>query len=119
MNRKFLYTISVLGLLIPFLTFSVQAQGTDIVSPAGEFPIVSEPITIKILIATGEAVSDFNDNAYTQWLEEKSGLDLEIEVVAATDAQTKLNIVLASGDLPDVLMGFTPTAGVVAYMGSK
>src|SRR5829696_6991543 len=106
MNRKFLYTISVLALLIPFLTFSVRAQDADIVTPAGEFPIVTEPVTLKILIATGEAISDFNDNAYTQWLEEKSGLDLEIEMVSSSDAQTKLNVLLASGDLPDVLLGF-------------
>jgi putative aldouronate transport system substrate-binding protein len=119
MNRKFLYTLSVLGLLIPFLTFSVRAQSTDIVSPAGEFPIVTEPVTIKILIATSEAISDFNDNAFTQWMEEKTGLDLEIEMVASTDAQTKLNVVLASGDLPDVLMGFGPTAGLVAEMGAQ
>ena len=94
MNKKLLSMVAAFGLLVPALTFSVGAQDTDIVTPAGEFPIVTEPITIKILIATGEAISDFNDNAYTKWLEEKTGLNLEIEMVAAA------NLVYFDGHFP-------------------
>ena len=116
MNRKLLYTIIVAGILL--LSFSVQAQG-DIVTPAGEFPIVTEPVTLKILLSNGEQVSDFNDNAFTQWLEEKTGVDLQIDVVNSTDAQTKLNLVLASGDLPDILLGFPMTPSLLAQQGGE
>jgi putative aldouronate transport system substrate-binding protein len=116
MNRKLLYTIIVLAMLA--LSFSAQAQG-DIATPAGQFPIVTEPTVLKILLSNGEQVSDFNTNAFTQWLEEKSGLDLQIEVVNSTDAQTKLNLVLASGDLPDILMGFPMTPSLLAQQGAE
>lgn len=120
MTRKQLYTLLFMGIVMSIMSMSVYAQG-DIASPAGQFPIVSEPVTLKILLYSTEQVSDFNKNAYTQWLEEKTGIDLEIELVSgsATDAQTKLNLVLASGDLPDVLMGFQMTPSLVAQQGAQ
>ncbi len=119
MNRKLLYTILLLGIIA--LSFSAQAQG-DIATPAGQFPIVTEPTVIKILLNAGDAhVADYNTNAYTQWLEEKTGLDLQIDVVigSATDAQTKLNLSLASGDLPDILLGFNPSSSLLAQQGAE
>jgi putative aldouronate transport system substrate-binding protein len=116
MNRKLLFILLLVGLLT--LSFSAHAQGS-IATPAGEFPIVTEPTVLRILLSNGEQVSDFNENAFTQWLEEKSGLDLQIEVVNSTDAQTKLNLVLASGDLPDVLLGFPMTPSLLAQQGAE
>jgi putative aldouronate transport system substrate-binding protein len=116
MNRKLLYTILMIGMLT--LGFSVQAQG-GIATPAGEFPIVTEPTVLRILLSNGEQVADFNENSFTQWLEEKTGLDLQIEVVNSTDAQTKLNLVLASGDLPDILLGFPMTPSLLAQQGAE
>ena len=118
MHKKLLSTMIAVAMLVPVLSFSAQAQG-DIATPAGQFPIVTEPTTLKILVSNGEQVSDFNKNAYTQWLEDKTGLDLQIDVVNSTDAQTKLNLVLASGDLPDVLLGFSPTSSLMAQMGTQ
>ncbi len=106
----------VLVMFMPILSFPAQAQG-DIATPAGQFPIVKEPITFKVLVSNGEQVSDFNKNAYTQWLEEKTGVNLEIDVVNTTDAQAKLNLVLASGDLPDILLGFSPSTSLIAQQG--
>lgn len=120
MTRKQLYTLLFMGIVMSIMSMSVYAQG-DIASPAGQFPIVTEPVTLKILLYSTEQVSDFNKNAYTQWLEEKTGIDLEVELVSgsATDAQTKLNLVLASGDLPDILMGFQMTPSLVAQQGAQ
>lgn len=112
------YIVLIVVILMMSVGISLQAQ-EDIVTPAGEFPIVTEPVTLKILLSNGEQVSDFNTNAYTQWLEEKTGVDLQIDVVASTDAQVKLNLVLASGDLPDILLGFNPSSSLMAQMGAE
>jgi putative aldouronate transport system substrate-binding protein len=117
MNKKLFSIIIMMGMLL--LSFSAQAQSSDIATPAGQFPVVTEPVTLKILVSNGEQISDFNKNAYTQWLEEKTGIDLQIDVVNSTDAQTKLNLVLASGDLPDVLLGFSPSSSLMAQMGAE
>jgi putative aldouronate transport system substrate-binding protein len=116
MTKKLIYALLAVALLLPAMTF---AQGGDIATPAGTFPVVNEPTVLKILVSNGEQVSDFNTNAYTQWLEEKTGIDLQIEVVNSTDAQTKLNLVLASGDLPDILLGFTPSSSLMAQQGAQ
>jgi len=50
MYRKLLYKIVVLGMLISAPSLSAQAQGDSIVTPAGQFPIVTEPVTLKILL---------------------------------------------------------------------
>ena len=36
------------------------------VSPAGEFPIVSEPLTIKAFLCPNSSVKDYNDNEYAR-----------------------------------------------------
>ncbi len=119
MSKKLIRTLIVLALLVPILNFTAQAQGGDIASPAGQFPVVKEKVTFKVLVANGEQISDFNDNAYTKWLEEKTGIDLQIDVVNRTDEQAKLNLVLASGDLPHILLGFGPQPSLIAQQGAQ
>jgi putative aldouronate transport system substrate-binding protein len=116
MNRRLLFSVLVALLLI--LGIAVQAQD-DIVTPAGEFPIVTQPTTLRILLSSGANVADYNTNDYTQWLEEKTGVDLQIEVVTSSDAQTKLNLALASGDLPDILLGFPVTPSLLSQQGAE
>lgn len=80
----------------------------DAVSPAGEFPIVKEKITLKVLLAQTNGVSDYADNEYTKWLEEKTNIHLEFDIAPmnSDEAKQKLNLVLASGQLPDVIINF-------------
>src|SRR5260221_10533468 len=119
MTKNLLRTLLILALLMPILSFTAHAQGGDIATPAGQFPIVKQPITFKVLVANGEQISDFNKNAYTQWLEQKTGVTLQIDVVNRTDEQAKLNLVLASGDLPDILLGFGPQSSLIAQQGAQ
>lgn len=80
----------------------------DMVTPAGSFPIVKDKITLKVLIRASNGVSDYEVNDFTQWLEEKSGIDLVFDVAPnnSDEARQKLNLVLASGELPDVIINF-------------
>jgi len=80
------------------------ASGVE-VSPAGEFPVVEEPITIKAFVCPTNMVKDYKENEFTYWLEDLTGINLEFDVPSQADAQQKLNLMLASGDLPDVIIG--------------
>ncbi|MCB0117342.1 MAG: extracellular solute-binding protein, partial [Caldilineaceae bacterium] len=82
----------------------VPAAGVE-VSPAGEFPIVSEPLTIKAFLCPNSSVSDYNDNEYTRWLTNLTNISFELDIPPVPDAQQKLNLMLASGDLPEVIIG--------------
>ncbi len=84
------------------------AQAGIIVAPGGQFPIVNQKITLKALILPDANVSDYVDNEFTKWLEEKTNIHLEITLApqTQTDADTKLNAIFASGDLPDIIIGW-------------
>ena len=78
------------------------------VAPGGQFPIVSQKITLKALIYPDPMVSDYLNNEFTKWLEEKTNIHLDITLAPSdqADADTKLNAMFASGDLPDIIIGW-------------
>jgi len=82
------------------------AAATTSVTPKGTFPVVEETTPISVLIRATNGTSDFEVNDYTQWLEEQTGLDLTFDVAPnnTEEAQQKLNLVLAGGQLPDVII---------------
>lgn len=74
------------------------------INPKGEFPIAKEKVTLRMAIQGNAQVTDFTDNDFTKWLEEKTNIKLEIEVLPAKDIETKLNLMFAAGkDLPDII----------------
>lgn len=43
----------------------------------GILPIVVEPVTLTIGLVPATTVTDYNDNDFTEYLEEKTGIDIE------------------------------------------
>ena len=74
----------------------------------GELPFVKpgdESVTVTIGIVTSGLVTDYKDNAYTKWLEEQTGLNLEfVQFADAASAATQVALMIASNEkLPDIL----------------
>lgn len=69
------------------------------------YPIVNEPITLDILLKINNTDSymDFNEMPGFQMLEEMTGIKVEIEAVKQADWATKLSLIMASGEYPDVI----------------
>lgn len=68
-----------------------------------------DDITITIGIPESALVEDYDTNAYTLWLEEQTGYDIEFVkfLPSAADYKAKLSTALVNGDeLPDILVGF-------------
>lgn len=84
------------------------AAASGDVAPAGTFPIVKDKITMKVLLVQTTGVSDYVDNEFTKWLEAKTNIHLEFDIAPMDQAgnREKLNLVLASGKLPDIIMNF-------------
>lgn len=89
------------------------------VSDAGVFPITEKPATLKVMVKANPLVEDFAANRFSKWLEEKTNIKVEWEVVPEKSAQDKLNLVLASGDYPDVIMGFGVSPAQQLIYGSQ
>ncbi|MCZ7540930.1 MAG: extracellular solute-binding protein [Anaerolineae bacterium] len=111
-------TSSTLLLLVLALSLALPAQAQGPVSGPGELPIVSQPTKLTIMIVPASNIENFETNAFTLWLEEQTGLDLQFQVVPSSDAQAKLNVTLASGQLPDVFAGFSISEAMLAQMGA-
>ena len=56
-------------------------------------------------------IDDYKNNDFTEWLEAQTNTNLTFTTGPASDAKTKLTILLSSGQYPDILFspGFTPS----------
>ena len=70
-------------------------------TPKGTYPIVTEPITVNIMVAQPPCVEDFNTNEFSKFMEKKTGVKVNWIMVPEQAASEKLPLTLAGGDLPD------------------
>lgn len=70
------------------------------------YPIVNEPITLKVMLAIrdNDSLIEVNDMPGVQRLEEQTGIHVEWEVIKGSDWKTKLNLAFASNEYPDVII---------------
>ena len=66
----------------------------------------AEPVTLTIAMPVKATVQDINTNQLTLWLEEKLNVNLEFIQLNTADTATQVNMLMTSGDLPDILMGY-------------
>ncbi len=65
-----------------------------------------EPVTLTVAVADKTNVEDYNTNLMTLYIEEQLNVDLQFQVYASTDYNTKINIKVQSGDeLEDIILG--------------
>ncbi len=115
MNRRICaFALLILALALPF-----TVAGQDMVSAPGEFPIVEEPITLDILMLGHAIVEDFSTNTFTQWYSERTGINLNFDISPPNEGQEVLNLTIASGDLPDIMVGFTVDPSTLALFGPQ
>ncbi|MBN2981469.1 ABC transporter substrate-binding protein [Cohnella algarum] len=86
---------------------------------AGTYPIVKEKTTLKVMVRGNPLVEDFETNEFTKWYEEKTNVHIEWEVVPEQSLQEKLNLVLAGGDYPDVILGLNVPPSQQMIYGSE
>lgn len=87
--------------------------------PQGVFPLVEEPATLRVLVLGNPVVEDFATNAFTQWYQERTNVQVEWEVVSPDAASAGLNIRLSSGDYPDVILNFAIDPAVLQLYGTQ
>ncbi len=92
------------------------ASSADIVTPAGEFPIVKEPITLKVAAIDETYVGALGDVDFCKWYEEKTGIRIEWQEIPRDGYKEKLNLMLSTNNLPDIILGMKiPTSDVASY----
>src|SRR5699024_6906524 len=125
--RLFLRTV-LLIMLVLFLSSCANKDSSGertsndyepIVTEAGEFPIVEEEVTLDVLTVSNSLVENFETNEFTKWYEEKTGVKVNWEVVPEEGVEEQLNLILTSGDYPDVIMDMPVTTSQMRIYGEK
>ena len=88
------------------------------VSNTNGFPIVREPISMRVSLPTVTSVLDYNNNDIIKYMEELTNVRMELELLPLDGATERLNLMFSAGDnLPDIVYGaglsivFQVTAG--------
>ena len=72
---------------------------------AEEFPIVEEPLTLRAFqYCLENQQMDFDNLWFFQELEAKTNIHIAWEIVKDADWKTKMNLMFASGDWPDIII---------------
>lgn len=80
------------------------------------FPIVKEPITIKIMAKVNPSASPvFADMQYFKNLEKLTNIKISWDTVSSADFSQKTSLMYASGEYPDAIMGGSSVADEEKY----
>lgn len=71
----------------------------------GTFPIVKDKITLTVFALQDINIEDMETNLFTKEYEEKTNIHINWEMVPKQGLQEKRNLILASGDYPDIMFG--------------
>lgn len=109
-------TTMVLALVLSVCVFAAGGKDSAAASNVkytakGSYPVVSEPITVNIMVPQPPCVEDFNTNGFSKFMEQKTGIKVNWIMVPEQAAKEKLALTLASGDLPDAFFGFERVLG--------
>ena len=99
-----------------------------VTTPAGQYPIVkegTEPITLEIFTrayesnAAGGLFTIDDTNLFIQWIQEKSGISLNFTTVKDENMNERVNVMMASGDVPDIMMDTSLGGSEIDYYGKN
>ena len=89
------------------------------VSEPGQLPVVDELVEYTICAPDTTYVCDLNENTLTPWIQEKTNVKINFEEIPDTEWDTKVNLLIASDELPDAFIYGGFSAAELADYGSQ
>lgn len=113
MKGKFLRNLSLIMTLIATTSVLAGCGGNKeggesaVVANVNKtgYPVVNEQVTLNAITFVAPTNGDFNEMAMLNELEEKTGVDIKYECIPSNTWAEKKNLILASGQLPDLFFG--------------
>lgn len=99
--------VSIMVVLVPAAIFAggeEEASGTATFNATG-YPVVDEQIQLTFAFSHTGTKDDMDTLEFLWPIEEKTNIDIVWEVLLREGAAEKVNLMLASGDLPDGFYG--------------
>ncbi len=119
MTKKFLLTLIFIGLIYSGCSQTDKSESASLVNPIGVFPIVNEPITIDVMVLDINDVSNWEENYYTKWLEEKTNIHVNFIPIPEENPIEQINLRIAADNIPDVIIGFPFESQTIQNYGTK
>ena len=116
--RKITPFLLAICMLCTSAAFAEGSYDDPNLNAPGTLPLVKEPITLTVAIASNAAVEDWATNTMTKILEEDTGIHLEFIEIPSDEFVTKMDLQFLSGEnLPDVYIhnNFGGQANLVAW----
>lgn len=107
LSRRQLLTGATGALLATVSVGSLSACGGDDGSSTSK-----GPFKFTYLRPTWGPATYTKNGPYEKELEKRAKVDIDVQIIPVIDFDTKVNTILASGDIPDVLWGLGPISGV-------
>lgn len=82
---------------------TTKATEAEVVTPAGEFPIVKEKVTVRIMVPD-RGGADWDTCLFTSYYEEMTNVKVVWDVAPTDGLVERKNLALTSGDYPDAFM---------------
>lgn len=97
---------------------AASTSGTSSQSNSAGLPIVKDKITLRILSETRADIQLGNDMPVFQELEKRTNVHLDWELLPVTKPEEKLNLIMSSGQLPD-LVSLSPYPELMVKYGME
>lgn len=85
----------------------------------GSFPLAKEKITMTVFGLKDPKIEDISTNKFTRWYEEKTNVHIEWDLYPSDVLKEKNKLIIAGGDLPDILMNPAFQDGNLVYSLGK
>lgn len=115
--KQFPHIVSLM-LAIMLLLSSAAMADASMVTPEG-FPVVTEPVTLKIMASQSAVQPEFSQMTILQDYAEMSGVNVEWISVPSSARSEKITLAISSGELPDVFFKCNISANNLQTYGSN
>ncbi len=120
--KKWIALLLCLATLVTLLTGCGKKEETvsDQPGAATSGDAAADGVTITIGLPRSALVTDYDNNAFTNWLEEQTGYNIQFQYFQAStsDAKTQLSTMMVSGEkLPDILYNFQLSDDLIKEYG--
>ena len=119
--KKWIALLLCLATLVTLLTGCGKKEETVSDQPgASTSGDAADGVTITIGLPRSALVTDYDNNAFTNWLEEQTGYNIQFQYFQAStsDAKTQLSTMMVSGEkLPDILYNFQLSDDLIKEYG--
>lgn len=120
--KKWIALLLCLATLMTLLTGCGKKEETVSDQPGASTSgdAAADGVTITIGLPRSALVTDYDNNAFTNWLEEQTGYSIQFQYFQAStsDAKTQLSTMMVSGEkLPDILYNFQLSDDLIKEYG--